>query len=226
MEIDPTLHRIIIRFLNLSENDNGSPENDYRTVYLYDDGNNDRSQVTLGRGFTQDGGNLWKVLARYIAKGGARADFFRPYQSKMSRADLYQDKAFLKALGESSTEKAMQAAQDEIFDEAYLGPALDWANEHQFKLPLSIAVIADSFLHSGKMLDKLVDSFPDKKPDAAGDEKVWIKKYLQARLDWFTRSTGKLHNCMFRPNFFLGEIQKKNWDLACPLLLKGKGTIC
>ena len=56
--------------LNLFENDNGKKETDYRTVYRYHDGNGKRRQVTLGRGFTEDGGNLRKVVDAYLANGG------------------------------------------------------------------------------------------------------------------------------------------------------------
>lgn len=222
----PDYLRIFERFLNLAENDSGSPETDYKTIYRYGDGNGKRRQVTLGRGFTQDGGNLWKVLARYIAKGGARAEFFGPYETKMRDGALWQDTAFLKALGAASVEEAMRDAQDEVFKEVYLTPALEWADSRGFKLPLSYAVAVDSYLHSGQMTKWLVASFPEPTPANGGDEKVWMKAYLEARLAWFTRVSGDLHTCMFRPQFFLGEIAANNWELHCPLTVRGKGRIC
>jgi hypothetical protein len=36
-------------------------------VYIYADGKNGRKQVTLGVGFTEDGGNLEKVLNSYMS---------------------------------------------------------------------------------------------------------------------------------------------------------------
>ena len=218
--------RIFTRFLNLAENDSGSPDTDYKTIYLYKDGNNKRRQVTLGRGFTQDGGNLWKVLARYISKSGAKADFFTPYEAKMSSGDLWQDKDFLKAIGDCSTEQAMRDAQDEVFNEVYLNPALQWADTHGFTLALSYGVAVDSYLHSGQMSPRLVNSFAEHTPSNGGDEKKWMQAYLDARLSWFANSSGPLHTCMFRPAFFLAQIKRGNWNLDCPLTVPGKGVIC
>ena len=226
MIADPASIRIFERFLNLAENDSGSAETDYKTIYRYADGNGKRRQVTLGRGFTQDGGNLWKVLARYIEKQGKEMIFFSRYAHKMSDGALWQDAAFLKTLGAVSTEAAMREAQDEVFREVYLTPALEWADSREFQLPLSYAVAVDSYLHSGQMTKWLVASFPEHTPANGGDEKAWMKAYLEARLAWFARVSGDLHTCMFRPQFFLGEIAANNWELHCPLMVRGKGKIC
>jgi chitosanase len=222
----PEKLRIFSRFLNLSENDSGSPETDYRSVYVYADGNHGRKQVTLARGFTQDGGNLWRVIAQYIANGGEKAEFFKGYEGRMRDGDLWMDKAFINALKGCSDEPAMRLAQDDVFNDAYLNPALKWADAHGFREVLSTGVIVDSYLHSGSMLGWLMDKFPERKPIDGGDEKAWITAYCRARLHWFENSTGALHTCQFRPKFFLGEIAKGNWNLDCPLVVSGKGVIC
>lgn len=216
----------IVRFTNLAENDNGSPETDYKSIYVYKDGNNKRRQVTLGRGFSQDGGNLWKVLQRYIDKKGQDSEFFKNYKNKMSDGNLWKDTVFLSRLIKAGAEPVMKESQDEIFNEVYLGPALKWADNNGFKLILSLCVIVDSFLHSGRMTPFLMEKFSEKKPIGGGDEKKWIECYLKERLSWFTRVTDALHTCMFRPQFFLNEISKDNWELNCPLMVKGKGKIC
>lgn len=218
--------KIFSRFLNLCENDSGNPETEYNKIYLYKDGNNNRRQVTLARGFTQDGGNLWKVLERYTSKGGEYSKFFSKYKTKMKDSNLWQDKEFLSNLVKAGSEKVMKDSQDEIFNEVYLQPALDWAEDNGFKEILSVGVIVDSFLHSGRMTPFLMQKFPERKPSSGGNEKKWIKSYLTERLAWFKRSSDPLHTCMFRPQFFLDEISKNNWELKCPLTLKGKGKIC
>lgn len=224
--IDASHLRIFRRFLNLAENDSGSPETDYGAVYVYRDGKNKRRQVTLGRGFTDDGGNLRKVVEGYIARGGSRSAFFRSRLDRFGKGLLADDREFIAALKAAASEPAMQAAQDEVFNDVYLNPALAWAEKHGFREPLSVAVIVDSYLHSGSMLKWLMNEFPEKKPAAGGRERVWIESYCTRRLAWFKRATGALHTCQFRPRFFLTEIARGNWDLKCPLVVPGKGTIC
>ena len=228
----------ITRFLNLAENDSGSAETDYKTIYLYSDGNGGRKQVTLARGFTQDGGNLKKVLERYISLGGSRATFFTPYLKKMSDGKLYKDSDFLKTLSACASEVKMRQAQDEIFDECYINPALEWASKNGFVQSLSVGVIIDSFLHSGRIPPFLQSKFAEKTPSSGGNEKNWIFEYLLARYNWFSESTGILKSCVFRPKFFLEQIAtfsrygdwtllaKGNWGLNCPLSVSGKGKIC
>jgi hypothetical protein len=120
--ITPEQIRIFCRILNAFENDSGSPETDYKSVYVYSDGTGKRKQVTLARGFTDDGGNLKKVIERYIAKGGALTKLFQARLDKFGKGTLHTDKEFIGALHTAAAEKVMQDAQDEIFDEVYLHP--------------------------------------------------------------------------------------------------------
>ncbi len=211
----------INKFLSVCENDSGSNATDYRTIYLYHDGNNDRRQVTLGRGFTDDGGSLKKVILAYIGKHGVHSDEFSSRLSQFGKGTLDDDKVFLKLLGLAAEEQVMKDSQDEVFKEVYLNPALKWASDNGFTTNLSNCVVVDSFLHSGRMTPFLMQRFPEKKPGAGGNEHKWIKSYCEERLAWFTRDKGLLHTCMFRPRFFLDQIERNNWDLLCPLKLKG-----
>jgi chitosanase len=208
----PALIRTISRMLNAFENDSGSAETDYRTTYIYHDGNDHRRQITLGRGFTADGGNLKKVIDRYISKGGKLSDQFLNHQ-----ALLPDDRELLNLLHRAADEQVMRDAQDEIFTEVYLQPAFDWANSHGFSYPLSFAVIADSFLHSGTMLKFLMDRFAEKKPADGGRETTWIEEYVKARRDWLASKGKPLSNTLYRPRFFLDQIAANNWNLDPPL---------
>lgn len=217
--------RIFSRILNAFENDSGSPETDYKSVYIYHDGTNKRRQVTLARGYTDDGGNLKKVIERYIAKNGVQTSFFSTRLDKFGKGILADDRDFIAKIHAVASEPAMQQAQNEIFEEVYLQPALRWAADRRFESPLSVGVIVDSYLHSGGMPAWLMAKFPTKVPVKGGNEKVWIKSYLTERLAWFQRSVGALHNTTYRPKFFLGEITKGNWQLVCPLIANGN-KIC
>lgn len=218
--------KIFSRFLNLAENDSGSPETEYNKIYIYKDGNGGRRQLTLSRGFTCDGGNLKKVVVRYIQKGGILSDMLKKRLDKFSKGILINDTEFIKGLVSAGAEQVMKDSQDEIFNEVYLRPALDWAEDNGFKEVLSVGVIIDSYLHSGQMTPFLMQKFTERKPSSGGDEKKWIKSYLTERLSWFKRASGPLHTCMFRPQFFLSQIEKNNWGLLCPLIIKGKGKVC
>lgn len=217
--------RLFTRFLCLCENDSGSPEVDYRAVYLYKDGNGGRRQVTLGMGFTEDGGNLGKVLDAYFANGGTDAEL-KAKRGKIGTGTLAGDDAFCRALSAAGKESAMQRAQDKIFRDAYLAPAIGWAEREGFNQPLSYAVAVDSYLHSGKMSQHLRDKFSETTPRVGGDEKAWMRAYCRERLAWFKRSTGPLRTCVFRPKFFLEQMDVGNWSFSCPLRIAEKGKIC
>lgn len=208
------------RILNCFENDSASPETDYSSIYIYNDGKNRRKQVTLARGFTQDGGNLWRVLSNYINKNGKYAEFFVPYRSKMSDGSLYTDKIFLQTLVKASKEDPlMKNAQDEIFNQVYLSGAINYFQNYKFTTPLSFAVIVDSTLQSGGMLSRLTNGFPEKKPSSGGDERKWITQYVQTRHKWLSGSSSRaIRNSAYRTRFFLNELKKNNWELNCPLV--------
>lgn len=207
------------RILNAFENDSGSPETDYKSVYIYHDGNNDRRQVTLARGFTDDGGNLKKVIVRYLAKNGAQSSYFNTKLNDFGKGRLVDDREFLRKLKEVSDEPAMREAQDEIFLEEYMRPAMVWAEGYGFNMPLSVAVIVDSYLHSGSMLSFLMKRFSEKKPTFGGDEQNWIIQYLHTRKAWLAgHSNPVLRTTVYRPNFFLEQVESNNWNLNCPLV--------
>ena len=197
----------------------GSAAVDYDDVYIYRDGPNDKRQVTLGRGFTSMGGNLWKVIKRYMDKGGELSSFFAPYKSKMSLESLCNDKPFINNLIKASkTEQVMRDAQDEIFEEEYLSPALNFFTKNGFKDNLSFAVIADSYLHSGSILDFLRKRFNAKVPSSGGKEKVWIEQYINTRHEWLKKHSDKiLRGTVYRTQFFKNQIKAGNWDFNLPL---------
>ena len=222
---DSTFIQHVSWMLNLFENDNGSKFTDYRSIYRYNDGNSGRRQLTLGRGFTEDGGNLKKVVDLYVSKGG-KSSILKDNASKIGKGVLVGNTEFIKALRDAAAEEIMQQAQDETFRQVYLQPALDWAHVNGFETPLSTAAVCDSFLHSGTMTSWLVRAVTEQRPSKGGNEKEWIKQYCEGRQAWFKRSSGPLSTCQFRPKFFLKQMSVGNWDFNCPLVIPEKGTIC
>jgi chitosanase len=216
----------IRRILSVAET--GKPTWDPAAVYVYSDDNRfnpARKQVTLSIGFTEGGSNLKKVLSSYVELGGAFGFELVPYLATMGSGPTLAGAAkFIELLKQAGKEDPiMMKVQEEMFDKLYLGPAFSWAAKFGFGLPLSYLVIADSFLHSGSMLDFLMSRFPEKKPVDGGDSKAWITAYTKARKEWLAgHSNLLLRNSVYRCNCFLSQIDKNNWDLEeTPVVMHG-----
>lgn len=115
---DPALVSFIRRTLSVAET--GRVEWNPSAVYIYADDNRfkpPRKQVTLSIGFTEGGGNLKKVLQRYIDKGGKLGAEFAPYLPSLgSGPTLAGNKQFIDLLKEAGKDPAMVKAQQECFD--------------------------------------------------------------------------------------------------------------
>jgi chitosanase len=223
---DPKYIAFIRRILSVAETDKATW--DPGAVYVYSDDNRfnpPRKQVTLSIGFTEGGSNLKKLLQHYVELDGAFGAQFAPYIATMgSGPSLHNDSDFMGLLKNAGKEDPlMMKAQEEMFDRLYLGPAFTWASLHGFALPLSYLVIADSFLHSGSMLDFLMKRFPEKKPKDGGDSKSWITAYTKTRKDWLANHSNKLlRNTVYRCDCYLTQIDKGNWDLSeAPVFMHG-----
>ena len=60
---------------------------------------------------------------------------FKKRLDKFSKGILINDTEFIKGLVSAGAEQVMKDSQDEIFNEVYLRPALDWAEDNGFKEP-------------------------------------------------------------------------------------------
>jgi len=217
----------IRRILSVAET--GKPRWDPSAVYVYNDDNRfspPRRQVTLSIGFTEGGGNLKKVLGAYIEAGGALSKELKPFLAGLgdkSHGSLAGNQAFVSLLKAAGKENCMVKVQQEEFDSMYLKPAISWGETYGFKVPLSYLVIADSYLHSGSMLGFLMSKFPEKKPSAGGNEKIWIRDYLAARHSWLkNHSNTILNKTVYRADCYMKEAAKDNWDLtAGPIVMNG-----
>jgi chitosanase len=216
----------IRRILSVAEC--GKPDFPYSEVYVYADDNRfdpPRRQVTYSIGFTESG-NLKTVLEHYIKAGGLLAKDLKPFLAGLgdkSRGSLAGNKLFISLLVTAGKEPCMAQVQREEFDRMYLSRAINWGEEHGFSLNLSFLVIADSYLHSGSMLGFLMAKFPEKKPIDGGDEKTWIRSYLEVRHQWLKKHSNKiLHKTVYRADCYMREATKGNWDLSgSPIVMHG-----
>ena len=210
----------IQKIVNVFES--GSPEGDYGCISLYEDGPNGIRQITYGKSQTTEWGNLNALINLYIKNEGNIAEKFEPYCEKIGRRSLVSDKAFIALLKEASKDPIMRKTQDQFFDIHYWEPAKTWFTKNGFKLNLSMLVIYDSFIHSGSILKFLRNRFSEVTPALGGDEKEWIKAYVQVRHDWLKGHSNKiLTKTIYRTQNFLDAIKKDDWDLSQVFVANG-----
>lgn len=210
------------KIIAVFENDSQSPNMDYSTIYIYADGPNEKRQITLGQGITEYG-NLQKLIQIYINDGGEFADKFSPYVDKIGKSPLADNKEFRALLVKASKEDSIfRAAEDKIFEDKYYTPAFKFFETGGFTRALSLAVILDSYIHSGSIPDFLRSRFPAKLPSKGGSESEWISQYLNVRRAWLAGHSRKiLRGTVYRPDFFISLLNKKNYDLNLPFSVNG-----
>ncbi len=197
-----------------------TPYKDYSKITILPDGPNNIKQITLSAGATEFGGNLKKVVQRYIDKKGKFANRFTPYINRIGKMpSLVSDKNFINNLVHASVnDQLMKDAQDEVFDEVYFQPAVRWAANEGIKTPLGILVIFDSFLQSGAIFTFLRNRFSAKTPRNGGTEEQWITQYVNARNSWLSGHSNKpVRNSAYRTRTYQRLIKSGNWDLKGPI---------
>jgi chitosanase len=197
----------------------------YGAVYVMADGPNNIKQITLSIGFTQYGGNLSKVIEEYGRKNGEYSLELTPMLAVMRKMDTVSNSHYLKSLKEAGADPIMKETQDAMFDSLYLEPAIKWAEAEGFVEPLSMLIIADSFLHSGSMLLSLRSKFSEKTPKWGGLERAWIIGYLNARHKWLANHSSRLlRNTTYRTTYYKKLIVDGDWSLDTYHTLAMNGT--
>lgn len=224
--IDARVHNRCIQVLNVFET--GRPEGDYSNVSIYKDGGGGSyRQITYGASQTTQDGNLDKLLYKYLDSNPTNqeaAAIISEYTPTKKDRSLVNNKQFIQALKDAGKDPVMQTCQDEFFDEAYFIPAYKWFRENGFKLPLSMLVIYDSFIHSGGILSFLRKRFAEVPPAKGGDEKQWIQAYVNTRSNWLSNHSNKiLRNTVYRMKTMQTLITCGDWNLEGTI--NANGTI-
>ncbi len=201
----------------------GSIAGGYDNISIFKDGRNNTYQITYGRSQTTEQGNLRFLIEMYIENNGVFSSEFRPYLSKIGKESLVNDTFFKSLLRKSAREDSiMRETQDRFFDVVYYTPALHFFEGYQFKLPLSLLVIYDSFIHSGGILGFLRQRFREMPPSLGGNEKIWIKSYVDVRHEWLQNNPKKIvQNTIYRTRCFQTQIKNDNWMLDQPVNANG-----
>jgi chitosanase len=216
MDAKPLIKKILLAFEQSSTNIK------YDQIYKYDDGPNDIKQITVSFGITEYG-NLRNFIKSYVFSGGIHSKFFTDYIDKIGRVSLVNDVDFVNKLKEAASDPKMQECQEQAYDDMYITPAYTFCQKNELVQNLSKLVIADSYLHSGSILSKLRNSFKESVPVNGGDEKVWVESYCKARKKWLSEhSRTILHKTVYRMNFMLDRIEKRDWELTqSPFIANG-----
>jgi len=212
MSVDEGQKLVIQQIINCFET--GKKDGDYSAIAIFADGKDGRKQVTYGRcQATEDSGTLKTLLVMY---SGQFAPILHTYLDFLiGTGVLYQNSHFLLLLEQAGRDPVMQKAQDQLFDERYYIPALRWAMNNGFTRALSLAVIYDSFIHSGRVPTNIRIMFKERLPVNGGDEKQWIISYVDARNSWLAQANNPLlHNTTYRMRCFKRLIAEDNWNLT------------
>jgi hypothetical protein len=100
---------------------------------------------------------------------------------------------------------------------------MKWASDNGFTLALSALVIYDSFIHSGSIRADIRARFSEVPPARGGEEKAWIRAYVNARNDWLLHhSRPAVRASAYRTRDLAREIANGNWKLSIlPIMANG-----
>jgi chitosanase len=215
--------RLIERVVNVFET--GSVNGNYAAIAIFNDGPNNIKQITYGRSQTTEYGNLRELVQNYSASSGTYSKKLKPYVEKIGRSVLTDNDDFKDLLKRAGKEDpVMKKVQDVFFDERYYKPAIKWATDNGFILPLSALVIYDSFIHSGGILGVIRQMFPETTPKNGGNEIEWTTAYVVARHGWLANHPREaVRRTTYRTQCFINEIAKGNWTLGM-LPVNANGT--
>ena len=213
MQLTPAQKAIIERIVNALET--GRPQGDYGAIAIFNDGPHGIRQLTYGRSQTTEYGKLRLLIARYAAAGGTYSKDLGAYEERIGEEPLADDHPFRSLLRIAGrTDPVMRDAQDAFFEQEYFHPAMQWAADHGLTFPLSALVVYDSYIHSGSILPLIRRTFPERTPDAGGDERAWTTAYVKARHTWLAdHPRATIRKTQYRTRCLWTEIRRANWNL-------------
>lgn len=195
----------------------------YDALVCLADGPNRIRQITYGAHQTTEYSHLRTMLKMYCDSGGRHTSdikIFLPFIGKPEK-NLAANETFKVILKKAGLDPVMHEVQDRFFDQYYWNPALNFFVANQFTLPLSMAVIYDSYIHSGGVPSWLRDDFSERTPLNGGNEKKWIEHYVNARDLWLEKHPNKiLRNTDYRTDCWQEQILSGNWQLSAAVVCK------
>lgn len=195
----------------------------YDILVCLNDGPGKIKQITYGKHQTTEYGNLRALIEMYCKRNGRYAGELKSYLDFIGKHDhpLADNLQFKQLLKYAGTDHIMHEVQDEFFDKYYWDPAAAFFSQNNFTLALSMAVIYDSYIHSGCIPSWLRDDFKEVTPAKGGDEKAWVTAYVNCRDYWLEHHSNKiLRNTDYRCDAWIDQIHSDNWLLENPVVCK------
>lgn len=229
MSITPEQKRVIDSVLSIFETGRVPTTASYQTCTILADG----AGISYGKHQATDrAGSLDKIVELYIQKGGVQAQALKGYMPKLELNETAKvdpknpptwAKDLVNILKEAGKDPLMQESQDAIFDSGYWVPAVGHASAIGLKTALGHLVIYDTCIHSGPgRVASHRAVFPEASPAKGGDEKAWVKAYVNARRTWLAGNSNALvQKTVYRMDAFLDIIKADNWNLNTPLVVRG-----
>jgi chitosanase len=222
--IATTTKNKILSIVSVFETSSLNPR--YDILVVLNDGPHRKPQITFGKHQTTEYGNLKVLLQMYDAVGGLYAKEFKQYLPLIGIKPLSNNETFKYWLKQAGKDPVMIRVQDKFFDQMYWAPAEKFFNDNKFTLPLSMAVIYDSYIHSGSIPAWLRDDFSEVPPAKGGDEKAWITAYVNTRDYWLEHHSNKiLNNTDYRTDTWKDCIAANDWQLLKPVVCKFNSSV-
>ena len=132
-------------------------------------------------------GKLFKLLGAYTQRPNAQ--YASQVKSLIASGMVVKTPDLISTLRMASTDPVMRQTQDDQFRTDVIEPGVSMVRDLGIHLPLSIAIICDTALHSGwGNAKKIADNASGKSgssPVNGGDEKRWTLNFLDARSDFY-----------------------------------------
>lgn len=191
----------------------------YAGVYAVD------GDLGYGQGYASlRNGRLYALLRRYSEAPRARfAGQARAYLSQLAARDssLAADDQFKNLLVRIAGEDSiMVRLQDESIEQGYFGPARIACGEIGIQTALGFALIADTFLQSGRAgyesIKLATIRSVDGTPATGIDEKRWLKAFAAERIARYANRPFAAP-IRRRTETYIRLMEMENWNLAAPV---------
>lgn len=175
---------------------------DLEIKYAYAEELEDGRGITAGRaGFTSETGDLLQVVQVYAAMGNEDSQLVTEYLPELEiineaiendeepPANVLDAEGFIKVWKETAKEQDLKEAQDAVYKELYLDPALRLADEIGIKSAAGQLIILDTIIQHGEGdikddidgLPSIVQETERKFGKHNGNEVEWLEVFLDIR---------------------------------------------